>query len=88
MPTEYTVQCPMWVKLRNTQYEQMSSALTPRTDIGLVARKKTLRGSNVMESFSATSALSHNLPAKRRGDVVNIIVSRSKKHASDPAPRA
>ena len=24
-----------WVKLRNTQHEQMSSALAPRTDIGL-----------------------------------------------------
>ena len=31
--------CPQRVKLRNTQCEQMSSALTPRTDIGLVARK-------------------------------------------------
>src|SRR6267142_1362894 len=30
---------PLRVKLRNTQHEQMSSALTPTTDIGLVARK-------------------------------------------------
>src|SRR4030081_890035 len=36
------------VKLRNTQHEQMSSALLPITDIGL-ARPKTLGGSNVME---------------------------------------
>ena len=36
-------------KLRNTQHEQMSSALPPRTDVGL-AFAKTLRGSNVMKS--------------------------------------
>jgi hypothetical protein len=39
---------PFWVKLRNTQHEQMFSALLPRTDIGL-ARNKILRGSAVME---------------------------------------
>jgi hypothetical protein len=26
---------PKWVKLRNTQHEQMSSALSPITDVGL-----------------------------------------------------
>src|SRR6266850_2640512 len=26
--------CPLWVKLRNTQHEQMSSAFPPRTDVG------------------------------------------------------
>src|ERR1700676_1418749 len=35
-------------KLRNTQREQMSSAVLPRTDVGLAA-PKTLRRSNVME---------------------------------------
>src|SRR5258707_9625711 len=40
----------LWVKLRNTQHEQMSSALTPRTDIDLSRpRKNLLRGSNVMK---------------------------------------
>src|SRR5258708_22434626 len=29
----------LWVKLRNTQHEQMSSALLPRTDIGLAHPK-------------------------------------------------
>jgi hypothetical protein len=36
------------VKLRNTQQEQMSSAVRPRTDVGL-ARPQKLRRSNVME---------------------------------------
>jgi hypothetical protein len=35
--------CLLWVKLRNIQHEQMSSALLPRTDVGL-ARPKELRG--------------------------------------------
>jgi hypothetical protein len=35
-------------KLRNTQHEQMFSALLPRTDIGL-ARHKILRGSDGTE---------------------------------------
>src|SRR5882724_5465629 len=35
--------CLLWVKLRNTQHEQMSSALTPTTDIGVVARKNIAR---------------------------------------------
>src|SRR5258708_7702125 len=29
------VEWPVWVKLRNTQHEQMSSALAPRPDVGL-----------------------------------------------------
>jgi len=32
--------CPFGVKLRNTQHEQMSSALAPRTDIDLARPKK------------------------------------------------
>jgi hypothetical protein len=36
-----------WVELRTTQHEQMSSAVFPRTDVGL-ARPKTLRKSDVM----------------------------------------
>src|ERR1700716_1274833 len=36
------------VKLRNTQQEQISSALPPRTDVGL-AGPKTLRGADVTE---------------------------------------
>src|SRR5882762_8799956 len=28
------VECPTWVELRNTQHEQMSSAFSPRTDVG------------------------------------------------------
>jgi hypothetical protein len=32
---EVTPRCPRWVKLRNTQHEQMYSALPPRTDVGL-----------------------------------------------------
>jgi hypothetical protein len=43
-----------WVKLRNTQHEQMSSALTPRTDIGLVARKHC--ADRVLWNFSEEAA--------------------------------
>ena len=39
---------PQWVKLRNTQHEQMSSALPPRTDVSLV-RPKALRGSRLVK---------------------------------------
>jgi hypothetical protein len=41
-------QCLSWVKLRNTQQEQISSDLPPRTDVGL-AGPKTLRGADVTE---------------------------------------
>ena len=40
---------PKWVKLRNTQHEQMSSALPPTTDVGLARPKKNFRRSIVME---------------------------------------
>src|SRR4030088_3723797 len=34
------LRCPSWVKLRNTQHEQMSSALLPRTDMGLARPRR------------------------------------------------
>src|SRR6202163_1107455 len=36
-----TASCLSWVKLRNTQNEQMSSALLPRTDVGLAGPNVT-----------------------------------------------
>jgi hypothetical protein len=35
--------CPGWVKLRNTQHEQMSSAVHPTTDMGLARAKGVTR---------------------------------------------
>jgi hypothetical protein len=45
------------VKLRNTQHEQMSSALPPRTDVSLV-RPKALRGSRLVKHLVAIESLS------------------------------
>src|SRR6266850_2802790 len=42
------VACPFRVKLRNIHHEQMSSALSPTTDVSL-AYPKTSRASNFME---------------------------------------
>jgi hypothetical protein len=36
-------ECPLRVKLRNTQHEQMSSALHPTTDVGLARAKGVTR---------------------------------------------
>ena len=50
-PVIVLVPSPLWVKMRNTLHEQMSSALPPRTDVGLV-RPKTLRyGISIAQDF-------------------------------------
>src|SRR5450755_4224346 len=56
--------CLKGAKLRNTQHEQMSSALAPRTDVGL-ARPKTLRGSNAMGFRSRRCSLALILLQRR-----------------------
>ncbi len=56
--------CLLWVKLRNTQHEQMSSAFPPRTDVGSARPQNIARifrdlpcRAGLKESSSSATAL-------------------------------
>ena len=58
------VACPFRVKLRNIRHEQMSSALSPTTDVSL-AYPKTSRASNFMEYRSEVTRLDWRTTSRR-----------------------